>query len=80
MSGLSNVVADGNILAIAERLLKAGVMEDGAIESTTVGTPRGGVLSPLLANIALNFLDWELDRRGFEFLGFRVTSRGAVPE
>jgi len=70
MRGLSNVVADGNILGIVERFLKAGVMEDGVIESTTVGTPQGGVLSPLLANIALNFLDWELDRRGIRFVRY----------
>jgi RNA-directed DNA polymerase len=70
MRGLSNVVADGNILGVVERFLKAGVMEDGVIQSTTVGTPQGGVLSPLLANIALNFLDWEMDGRGFRFVRY----------
>jgi group II intron reverse transcriptase/maturase len=70
MRGLSNVVADGNILGVVERFLRAGVMEDRVIQSTTVGTPQGGVLSPLLANIALNFLDWELDRRGLRFVRY----------
>lgn len=70
MRGLSNVVADGNVLGIVERFLRAGVMEDGVIQSTTVGTPQGGVLSALLANVALNFLDWELDRRGFGFVRY----------
>jgi group II intron reverse transcriptase/maturase len=70
MRGLSNVVADGNILDTIERFLKAGVMEDGVIHPTTVGTPQGGVLSPLLANIALNFLDWHLDQRGFRFVRY----------
>jgi group II intron reverse transcriptase/maturase len=70
MQGLTNVVADGNILRLVERFLKAGVMEDGVRYPTTVGTPQGGVLSPLLANIALNFLDWHLDERGFRFVRY----------
>lgn len=70
MRGLTNVVADGNILDIVERFLRAGVMEDGIIHPTTVGTPQGGVLSPLLANIALNFLDWHLDELGFRFVRY----------
>lgn len=68
--GLSNVVADGNILRIVQRLLKAGVMEEGNLRPTTVGTPQGGVVSPLLANIALNFLDWYLDERGLRFVRY----------
>jgi retron-type reverse transcriptase len=45
-------------------------MEDGVTYSTTVGTPQGGVLSPLLANIALNFLDWQLDGEGYRFVRY----------
>jgi RNA-directed DNA polymerase len=70
MRGLTNVVADGNILRLVERFLSAGVMEDGVVQSTTLGTPQGGVLSPLLANIALNFLDWHLDEQGFRFVRY----------
>jgi group II intron reverse transcriptase/maturase len=70
MKGLTNVVADGNILDTIERFLKAGVMEDGVVHPTTVGTPQGGVLSPLLANIALNFLDWYLDELGYRFVRY----------
>jgi group II intron reverse transcriptase/maturase len=68
--GLSYVIADGNILTLIERMLKAGVQEDGVVKPTTVGTPQGGVLSPLLANIALNFLDWFLDERGYRFVRY----------
>jgi group II intron reverse transcriptase/maturase len=64
LRGLRNVVADGNILNLVERFLTAGVLEDGVVQTTTLGTPQGGVLSPLLANIALNFLDWHLDELG----------------
>jgi len=46
MTGLRNVVADGNVLNLIEAFLTAGVMEDGVTYPTTVGTPQGGVLSP----------------------------------
>lgn len=70
MRGLRNVVADGNILNIVEKFLTAGVMEDGVVQTTMLGTPQGGVLSPLLANIALNFLDWYLEERGLRFVRY----------
>lgn len=70
MRGLRNVVADGNILNLVEKFLTAGVMEDGVVQTTTLGTPQGGVLSPLLANIALNFLDWHLDELGLRFVRY----------
>jgi group II intron reverse transcriptase/maturase len=68
--GLAQVVADGNILDLIERFLAAGVREAGRLSPTTVGTPQGGVLSPLLANIALNFLDWHLTRHGLRFVRY----------
>lgn len=70
MTGLSNVVADGNILDLVEQFLKSGVMENGVFKPTTVGTPQGGVISPLLANIALNFLDWHLHQHGLRFVRY----------
>lgn len=70
MRELSDVVADGNILRLVEKFLRAGVMEGGKIRPTRVGTPQGGVASPLLANIALNVLDWHLHERGFHFVRY----------
>jgi RNA-directed DNA polymerase len=70
MAGLAAEVADGNILDCVERFLKAGVMEEGGFRPTTVGTPQGGVISPLLANIALNSLDWQLHDAGFRFVRY----------
>lgn len=70
MRGLTNVVADGNILRLVQKFLTAGVLENGVVQSTTLGTPQGGVLSPLLANIALNFLDWHLDELGLRFVRY----------
>jgi len=70
MRELSDVVADGNILGLVEKFLRAGVMEGGKIRPTRVGTPQGGVISPLLANIALTVLDWHLHERGFRFVRY----------
>ena len=63
-------VADGNILNLIEKFLRAGVMEKGVFKPTTVGTPQGGVISPLLANIVLNYLDWQLDQLGYRFVRY----------
>ena len=54
-------VSDGRVLKLIRRWLRAGVMEDGVVRSSLAGTPQGGVISPLLANIYLSFLDrvWE---------------------
>ena len=63
-------VADGNILNLVEKFLRAGVMENGVFKPTTVGTPQGGVVSPLLANLVLNHLDWQLDKLGYRFVRY----------
>ena len=70
MAGLSAEVADGNILGLIEKFLRSGVMENGVFKPTTVGTPQGGVISPLLANIALNHLDWRLHEAGYQFVRY----------
>lgn len=67
MGAVRAEVADGNILNLVERFLTAGVMEDGVFTPTTLGTPQGGVISPLLANIVLNRLDWRLHAAGYRF-------------
>ena len=67
MGELARVIADGNVLRLVEKFLKAGVLEEGRFLATRVGTPQGGVASPLLANIALNLLDWHLHEHGFRF-------------
>ena len=70
MAAVAAEVADGNILNLIEKFLRAGVMESGVFKPTTVGTPQGGVFSPLLANIVLNHLDWTLHQHGFRFVRY----------
>jgi RNA-directed DNA polymerase len=70
MAAVTAQVADGNILNLIQKFLRSGVMEEGVFKPTTVGTPQGGVISPLLANIVLNYLDWQLDKRGYRFVRY----------
>lgn len=65
LASLRAEIADGNILDIIEKFLRSGVVEDGKLVETTRGCPQGGVISPLLANISLNHLDWQLEAKGY---------------
>lgn len=58
-------VSDRRVLKLLRQMLKAGVLEDGRVEGTPLGSPQGGVISPLLANIYLDVLDrlWERESR-----------------
>ena len=67
MSFVGRVIHDGDTESLIRKYLKAGVMNQGKYEPTDIGTPQGGNLSPLLSNIMLNELDYELDRRRLNF-------------
>lgn len=67
MSLLARSIADKRLLRLIGRYLRAGVLVGEHIEPSEVGTPQGGPLSPLLANILLHQLDLELVRRGHRF-------------
>lgn len=70
VDAVAEEVADGNILRLVKKFLGAGLMENGVFKPTTVGTPQGGVFSPLLANIVLNRLDWQLATAGYRFVRY----------
>ena len=64
-------VSDQRVVRLIHRFLKAGVFTlDGAVAPTVEGTPQGGPLSPLLANLLLDDLDTELERRGHRFVRY----------
>jgi RNA-directed DNA polymerase len=70
MQTLSWEVADGKVLTAVESFLKAGIVEDGGTKPTTKGTPQGGPVSPLLCNIVLNRMDWQLAHAGYKFVRY----------
>jgi RNA-directed DNA polymerase len=67
MSRIARKVKDKRVLRLIRRYLEAGAMEHGCCVRTEEGTPQGGPLSPLLANIMLDDLDKELEKRGARF-------------
>jgi group II intron reverse transcriptase/maturase len=71
MARLEQKVSDRRLLTLIRRMLKAGiVMPDGVVVTNDEGVPQGGPLSPLLSNIVLDELDWELERRGLRFVRY----------
>ena len=56
-----------DVLTLINRFLKGGVQVDGQCQATTQGVPQGGPLSPVLANVVLDELDWALERQGRRF-------------
>lgn len=67
MSRLSRYVADKRLLRTIGNCLRAGIMDNGVCVERYEGTPQGGPLSPLLANLLLDDLDRELEKRGHSF-------------
>src|SRR5437868_444958 len=67
MGRIAQSTRDKRVLHLIGKYLRRGAMADGLVEASVEGTPQGGPLSPLLANIYLDALDQELERRGHRF-------------
>lgn len=67
---IGKTIKDGDVVSLIRKYLSAGVMENGVLKPTKVGTPQGGNLSPLLSNIMLNELDKELEARRLNFVRY----------
>lgn len=70
MERVSRKIADKRVLVLIRRYLEAGVMVSGVLMERHEGTPQGGPLSPLLANVLLDEVDKELERRGHAFVRY----------
>jgi RNA-directed DNA polymerase len=70
MERVSRKIADKRVLGLIRRYLKAGVMVSGVVVERHEGTPQGGPLSPLLANVLLDEVDKELEKRGHAFVRY----------
>lgn len=70
MELIAEHVSDGWVLDIIRSWLTAGVMTEEGREETTEGTPQGGVISPLLANIYLHYFDKKMTRRGYKLVRY----------
>lgn len=67
MNRIGHTIRDKRVLRLMGKYLRAGVRVEGVVQSSEEGTPQGGPLSPLLANIYLDALDRELEERGLAF-------------
>lgn len=70
MKVLNKYIADGTVLDMIWKWLKAGYMEEGKFYKTDTGTPQGGVILPILSNIYLNELDWKLEEHDIRFVRY----------
>ena len=67
---IRRTIKDGRVVSLIRKYLVSGVMVNGVLQQTKVGTPQGSNLSPLLSNIMLNELDKELEKRGLRFVRY----------
>ena len=67
---LQKRIGDAGVIRLIRTYLNSGIMDDGVVQKRTMGTPQGGPLSPLLANVLLDEVDKALERRGHCFVRY----------
>ena len=70
MGRLRRRIGDAGVIRLIRAYLNSGVMDEGVVQRRTMGTPQGGPLSPLLANVLLDEVDKALERRGHCFVRY----------
>jgi RNA-directed DNA polymerase len=70
MTLIGRTIKDEDVISIIRKFLVSGIMVDDEYKESVIGTPQGGNLSPLLANIMLNELDKEMEQRGLNFVRY----------
>ncbi len=70
ISRLQNRIEDASVIRLIRAYLNAGIMSNGVVAKRERGTPQGGSLSPLMANVLLDEVDRELERRGHRFVRY----------
>lgn len=70
MTIIGRTIKAGDVISLIRKFLVSGVMIDNEYEDSVVGTPQGGNISPLLANIMLNELDKEMAQRNLDFVRY----------
>lgn len=70
MSKIKQQVKDKRIIQLLWQFLRAGVLEEGKLRTALAGTPQGGVISPILANIYLNDFDHKIDKAGLKLVRY----------
>lgn len=70
LEAVGEKISDGSVLRLIRSFLKSGVMETGRFESTEIGSPQGGVISPLLSNIYLNKFDQRMKDKGIRIVRY----------
>ena len=70
LNSIKKRVTDSSVLELLKQFLESGVIVDGEWQRTEIGSPQGGVISPLIANIYLDAFDQEMRKRGHRIVRY----------